>query len=148
VRSLTWLAALAVTAASGACSSGGGKPDQQERPAPQVPDAAVTIVEPPLDPYADYPAGAGTKMREPRIIQIMLASSPSGALAKVDGKVAGRTPTYWEGEFTGRERVFTFEMPGHTTATYRFVPIQNGFVHGKLEKVADTDGGVPADAVP
>jgi hypothetical protein len=119
-----------------ACSSSeDSAPTKNERPAPPAPDAAVAVAEP-LVVVPDAPS-PGTRTRERRVIQIMLASSPSGAVAKVDGAVVGKTPTYWEGDFTGRERVFTFEIPGYTTAMYRFVPIQNGFVHGKLEKIED-----------
>ena len=85
-----------------------------------------------------------TAPRERRVLQLMLKSTPSGALAAVDGKVLGRTPLFWEGEFTGREREFTFVLPGYTMARYRFVPIKDGFVHGRLEKVStDGDAGVP-----
>jgi hypothetical protein len=131
---LAWLTLLV------ACSSSDGASDQADRPAPPKPDAAVAVAEPVAQPRFDDPVApdvpsTSPRTRERRTIQIMLASSPSGALAKVDGAVVGRTPAYWEGDFTGRERVFTFEIPGYTTAIYRFVPIQNGFVHGKLEKI-------------
>ena len=84
--------------------------------------------------------------RERRFLALMLKSTPSGAIAAVDGKVLGRTPLFWEGEFTGREREFTFVLPGYSMARYRFVPVRDGFVHGRLEKVASDpgDAGVPA----
>jgi len=83
--------------------------------------------------------------RDRRMLALLLKSSPSGAIAAVDGKMVGRTPVYWEGPFTGREREFTFVLPGYSIARYRFVPTRDGFVHGRLVKVSDeNDGGVPA----
>jgi hypothetical protein len=80
-----------------------------------------------------------------RTLEIILRSTPSGATVAVDGVVVGQTPGYWEGEFTGREREFTFVMPGYAMARYRFVPTSNGVVHGRLVKiVADQSARAPA----
>jgi hypothetical protein len=107
-----------------------------------VPDAAVAA--PPLpDPIPAVPSYDSPATHDRRRLQIMLTSSPSGTLAKVDGKSVGTTPAYWEGEFTGRPRTFTFEEPGYATATYSFVPIKDGFVHGRLERILVLDAGVP-----
>lgn len=72
--------------------------------------------------------------RVARRLEILLRSSPPGALAAVDGVTIGATPILWEGEFTGREREFTFALVAHRVARYRFVPLSNGVVHGRLEE--------------
>lgn len=108
--------------------------------APRI-DAAVEQAiedEPAVEPQ-DRPAP-----RERRVLQINLSSTPSGATVLVDGSAVGTTPTYWEGEFTGCVREFRFEKTGHTTKRYRFVPIQNGHVHGRLDRLTEQgDVGVP-----
>src|SRR6185503_10877371 len=50
------------------------------------------------------------------------------------------TPTYWYGESDGLEHTFTFTRPGYGTAIYRFVPIQSGTVHVKLDPVSGGQG--------
>ena len=80
-----------------------------------------------------------------RTLEILLRSTPSGATVAVDGVILGQTPSYWEGDFTGREREFTFVMPGYAMARYRFVPTTNGIVHGRLTKILDQD---TAPAIP
>ena len=72
--------------------------------------------------------------RVARRLEVLLRSTPPGALAAVDGVSIGPTPILWEGEFTGREREFTFALAGHRVARYRFVPLSNGVVHGRLEE--------------
>lgn len=148
------------------CSGEGG--GETKAPPPPMPaylvDAAPETAPTPLpayDPASGYhldDAEGVTGARRPdraaprerRYLQLMLKSTPSGAVTAVDGKVLGRTPLFWEGEFTGREREFTFVLPGYAMARYRFVPVRDGFVHGRLEKVASDlgDAGVPAIPTP
>jgi hypothetical protein len=86
----------------------------------------------------------GVTPRSRRNIEILLRSTPPGATAVVDGRVIGKTPTYWEGEFTGRERDFTFMLPGHALARYKFVPTTSGIVHARLTQITtDRDAGMP-----
>lgn len=95
------------------------------------------------------PGPAQPRARSRRILELLLRSTPPGATAIVDGRVIGTTPTYWEGEFTGHEREFTFVLPGHTLARYRFVPIQNGIVHARLTPVlSDVPGATPPLVLP
>jgi hypothetical protein len=95
------------------------------------------------------PGPTQPRARSRRILEILLRSTPAGATAIVDGRVIGTTPTYWEGEFTGHEREFTFVLPGHTLARYRFVPIQNGIVHARLTPVlSDVPGATPPLVLP
>jgi hypothetical protein len=83
--------------------------------------------------------------RRSRPIEIVLRSTPPGAMAAVDGVAIGPTPTLWEGTADGRAREFTFVLPGHAIARYRFVPTQSGVVHGSLSVLkSPTDAG-PAD---
>lgn len=82
--------------------------------------------------------------REKKVAQIILRSSPTGAMAAVDGVRLGPTPVLWEGLLDGQPREFTFVMAGHALARYRFVPITGGIVHGTLVKITDDrDAGVP-----
>ncbi len=154
--------AAAVVGLTG-CSDGDDR-GSTSAPRPAVLDASVdatpvAAVVPASDPAAGYhlddvatpprPRRATTAPRIQRTLQLMLVSTPSGAIAAVDGQAVGRTPVYWEGDFTGVEREFTFVLSGYTIGRYRFVPLQNGFVHGTLQRVtADGDAGVPEIPMP
>jgi len=87
-------------------------------------------------PALRAPAASRPPAVERRPIHIKLLSTPSGALAAVDGTPVGRTPAFWQGEFTGMPREFTFVLPGHAMARYRFVPTTSGVIHGTLVKIA------------
>ena len=103
--------------------------------------AAIAHPEPPggfhLDSIDDEPRKSEKRspVRVHPSIHIILRSSPPGAMAAVDGTLIGRTPAFWEGEATGKPRDFTFVLHGHAMARYRFVPVTNGVVHGKLTKL-------------
>jgi len=106
-------------------------------------------------PASDPPASAGVDdpevpvaaepvpVRERKVVLVSLESTPTGAIALVDGVMIGNTPTHWQGEANGCVHEFRFELPGYKTPRYRFVPVQDGFVHGKLERIPEGDGGVP-----
>jgi hypothetical protein len=88
-------------------------------------------------------AAAPRRNRQGRPIDITLKSTPTGAVAAVDGREIGRTPVYWlDGEADGQEHEFTFTLPRYATARYRFVPISSGVIHARLEPI-DSE---PADA--
>ncbi len=88
----------------------------------------------------------GSRPRKGRTIQIVLRSSPPGAVAAVDGVAVGPTPTLWEGSVDATPREFTFVLPGYAIARYRFVPTRNGIVHGTLEPIkAEEEEGDPRD---
>ena len=77
-----------------------------------------------------------------RVIELVLRSSPSGAVAAIDGIPIGPTPTVWEGSTDGRPREFTFVLPGYAIARYRFIPMQSGVVHGTLGRLkSEPDAG-------
>jgi len=165
---------LVSTLGIGACSGDDDDGASAPPPPPPMPEYLIDAAPEPLagepatmmpsyDPASGYhlddaeataPGGVRRSERaaprERRILALMLKSTPSGATAAVDGKVVGRTPLLWEGEFTGREREFTFVLPGYSMARYRFVPIRDGFVHGRLHRVAIDigDAGVPEIPVP
>src|SRR5205085_914810 len=75
-------------------------------------EAIVPRTDDDFSPTRHYDRGPHAR----RTLEIMLRSSPSGADAAVDGELVGKTPVLWEGEFTGREREFTFTLPGHGVA--------------------------------
>jgi hypothetical protein len=80
--------------------------------------------------------------RKSRPIELILRSTPSGAIAAVDGVAVGPTPAIWEGATDGRPRDFTFVLPGYAIARYRFIPMQSGVVHGTLGRLkSDADAG-------
>lgn len=82
--------------------------------------------------------------RDREVIDIALRSTPAGAIAAVDGRIIGRTPTHWRGYADGREREFTFVLDDHALARYRFVPIKSGVVHGTLRPILENqDAGPP-----
>ena len=84
-----------------------------------------------LQPATVAPAHAG------KPVDITLRSSPSGAEASVDGRVVGTTPTFSSVMADGAAHEFTFVLPHHTVARYRFVPITSGVIHARLEPVPD-----------
>ncbi len=142
-----------VLVALASCSSKGEAP-KQEPPPPAPPDAPVDSIteigandpdrftDP--DPARRPGTGKPGRHRPSRPIDIILKSSPPGASAAVDGVVVGRTPAYWYGEADGNEHEFTFVLPGHAVGRYRFVPIQSGTVHARLELISEDiiDAGV------
>lgn len=153
----------------GAAGGCGSKDDPPAPPPPVTVDAAPLPVTPPAPGITELPAydpASGAHLdgkeretppanptrprnRNARIIGIMLRSSPPGAIAAVDGQPIGPTPTYWEGEFTGSEREFTFALAKHAVARYRFIPTTSGVVHGRLEPIAVRPGaGTPAIPLP
>ncbi len=119
----------------GACATGDA-PAAEPAADPIAIDAGVPAAEVPvaLDRVADRPRERPGHAR--RAIELLLQSTPSGALAAVDGVVVGTTPAYWEGEFTGRPREFTFARPGYGIARYQFVPMVDGIVHGRLQPMS------------
>jgi hypothetical protein len=127
-------------------------PEGSHREASSADDRAVAEAgEPGTSPRPDRPAAGAaparpTQGRPTRPIDIVLRSSPPGATAAVDGVPIGPTPAYWSGDANGREREFTFVLPGYAFARYRFVPITSGVVHARLEILAaDTPAGVPPE---
>ncbi|MEO8700519.1 MAG: hypothetical protein ABI867_10770 [Kofleriaceae bacterium] len=88
------------------------------------------------DPRNPRVAAQRFKNRPPRPIDVVLKTEPPGAIAAVDGVEIGVTPTYWYGESDGREHEFTFVLRNHAVARYRFVPIQSGTVHARLDPIA------------
>lgn len=99
-------------------------------------------VDPDVGTPARPPARAG---RDRRSIQLILRSTPSGALAMVDGVNLGPTPTLWEGPADGAPHDFTFRLAGYGLARYRFIPVTAGVVHGTLARLPDdkVDLGAP-----
>ncbi len=99
------------------------------------------------DPEVEYEIPRRpSRPRKGRTIQIVLRSSPPGAVAAVDGVAVGPTPTLWEGAVDATPREFTFVLPGYAIARYRFVPTRSGIVHGTLEPIkAEGKDGDPRD---
>jgi hypothetical protein len=140
----TVVSVCTVTACSSKATPSAAPPTQTNVAAPVTPDAYVPGITTigTVDPSGvhiddDSSTPAPTVRNPPRVarhLEVLLRSTPPGALASVDGVAIGATPTLWEGEFTGREREFTFALAGHRVARYRFVPLNNGVVHGRLEE--------------
>jgi hypothetical protein len=66
-------------------------------------------------------------------IELVLRSTPPGAIASIDGKPIGNTPTFWHGPADGKPHEYTFTKEGYAIARYRFVSTQSGVVHGSLK---------------
>jgi hypothetical protein len=112
---------------------------------PATPGAAA---QPPDSFRIDAPTDgdeANDKRPEPKgkPVELLLRSSPPGAIASVAGEPNGSTPVLWRGTAEGQALDVTFVLPGYATARYRFVPVQNGEVHGTLEriKLVEADAG-------
>ena len=118
-------------------------------PAPRAGDEAPAA--PPRgfhldEPEVEYePARREGRPRRGKPIELVLRSTPPGAVAAVDGVAVGPTPALWEGTADGRARDFTFVLPGHSIARYKFVPTQSGVVHGTLTRLKSTPDGEERD---
>ncbi len=86
--------------------------------------------------------------RKGRPIEIVLRSSPPGAVAAVDGVTIGPTPSLWQGMADASAREFTFALPGYAIARYRFVPTRSGIVHATLEPIKLPETKMPQPAKP
>lgn len=83
-----------------------------------------------------------TRTQKGRAIELVLRSTPPGAIAAIDGIPIGPTPNVWQGSTDGRPREFTFVLPGYSIARYRFIPMQSGVVHGTLGRLkSEPDAG-------
>ncbi len=99
------------------------------------------------DPEVEYePTRRSNAGRKSRSLELVLRSTPPGAVAAVDGITVGPTPALWEGTSDGRAREFTFVLPGYAIARYRFVPTQSGVVHGTLGRLKTQADAGPTEA--
>jgi hypothetical protein len=96
------------------------------------------------DPTVDHPTVTQPLPdRERKAIDITLRSSPPGARVAVDGTEIGIAPAFWSGYADGRQHEFSFTLPRHAVARYRFVPVASGVIHARLEPIAEErDAGV------
>lgn len=95
--------------------------------------------------------GAPARTRESRPLAIQLRSTPPGATVMVDGRTVGSTPTYWEGMADGKAHDFVFILADHAVAHYRFVPVQDGHLHPRLDRLLEPeliDAGIPGPPRP
>ncbi len=147
--------AYLATIATGICAGCGSKPDKPPPIAVVPHDAGIDGISsiPPFDPMSNMHLDDVTAHRPPvtahgkasHEIALTLRSTPSGAIARVDGVEVGSTPTFWSGAFDGEPHDFTFTLDHFATQEYRFVPVTSGVVHVRLERVAsdEVDAGVP-----
>jgi hypothetical protein len=100
------------------------------------------------DPDVEYEVPRrSSRSRRGRQIEIVLRSSPPGAVAAVDGVAIGPTPSLWQGFTDTTPREFTFVLPGYAIARYRFIPTRSGIVHGTLEPIkVEEEPGRPGRA--
>lgn len=145
MKSAAALAAVAVLACGG--------DDGSAPKAPAAPRTALTEVDagaPPVDagitqlPSHD-PTGAfaldpdpvvrpGRRDRDRTGVQLLLRSTPPGAVVLADGVRVGSTPVLWTGD-PGATHEFTFGLPGHAVARYKFVVVSAGVVHARLTRM-------------
>ena len=97
------------------------------------------------DAEVEYDLPQRSRPHKGRSIEILLRSSPPGAVAAVDGVAIGPTPSLWQGSADGRPRDFTFVLPGYAIARYRFIPIKGGVVHASLDRLKNPQDAGPED---
>jgi hypothetical protein len=134
--------------AAPAAASAAGEPIRPATHAGTAPGEAAAGVGPSGyhldDPDVEYEVPRRPdRTRKGRPIEIVLRSSPPGAVAAVDGVALGPTPSLWEGVADGSAREFTFVLPGYAIARYRFVPTHGGIVHGTLEAIKPEEKRLP-----
>lgn len=138
-------ASVATKSIAPAGAAGGPSAAHVDAGVATAPDAGRPAAELHLDGAdVEYEAGRREKpaSRKARPIELVLRSTPPGAIAAVDGAAVGPTPAVWQGSTDGRPREFTFVLPGYAIARYRFIPMQSGVVHGTLGRLkADPDAG-------
>ena len=92
----------------------------------EIPDAtpapAVVPAEPPAPP----------RPIDRRKLQLILRSTPTGAIVAVDGRHVGITPTSLQLPDDGALHEFSFALAGHSPWKVRFAPIKDGVIHGHL----------------
>ena len=153
---------VAATALAGGC----GDRSSSAKPPPAPPSTVVSIdagvtpgvtTLPTYDPAGGFhvdadvdtpPRAPGRAGRDRRTVQIILRSTPSGAIAAVDGSNLGPTPALWEGTADGGAHDFTFRLAGYGLARYRFVPVTGGVVHGTLTRIPDDKSLPEVEATP
>jgi hypothetical protein len=123
-------------------SLAGTVPGPATAPVPGAPPAEFHLDDPEIEYEPVARASAG---RKARALELVLRSTPPGAVAAVDGITVGPTPTLWEGNSDGHAREFTFVLPGYAIARYRFVPTQSGVVHGTLGRLKTTADAGPIE---
>jgi hypothetical protein len=129
--------AVVLVIVASACSSGSAStptsPSGSAAPPRRDKPADVVAVNPPAAPVPPAaPPGASAQ----KTLDIALRSSPAGARAAVDGVPVGNTPTHFAMEADGRLHDFTFDRPGFVFVRYRFIPVQSGVIHARLNPVA------------
>ena len=139
-----------------ACGSGSA-PESHKKPAPAPHEPAqpgitkISGFDPSTGMHLDDDT-PGSHQPQPATVQpvhpghpidVTLRSTPPGAQVMVDGALVGNSPTFWSGTADGSPHEFTFVLPGHAVARYRFVPVTSGVIHARLEPVTDEpDAGV------
>lgn len=105
---------------------------------PVEPEPAAITTAPVVGTHLDgetspyQPRGYEPKKAKGKVIDLVLRSTPPGAIASIDGREIGVTPTFWSGSLDPRPHEFTFVKAGHAMARYRFVATHSGVVHGSL----------------
>ena len=147
-------ARVALIAVIAACSAK-DKPDPPPPPPRVIADAGVDGIttigayDPASGRHLDddgtgHTLARPTTSRPGRPIDIILRSTPPGAVVMVDNVPIGNTPTYWAGMADGKEHTFSFELAGYAGQFYRFVPVTGGVIHVRLDPVTgEPDAGAP-----
>ncbi len=144
---MRWLVVAVITGCSGGSSA--PLPRQVPKDAPVARPLGPVPVESSVPRVEDLRRPPASN-RPARPIDVILRSTPNGAEVAVDGVPLGPTPAYWNGMADGHEHEFTFVLPRHAVARYRFVPITSGVIHARLEPIGeDVDAGVAgAESLP
>jgi len=86
-------------------------------------------------PVAAVPA-APTAPAVPAPVEVVLDSSPEGALVSADGVAIGTTPMKWQVVPTGKTRTLAFALPGYRREVVDALPAEGLRLRPTLEPVA------------
>ena len=116
-------------------------PSPAPNPSPQTPAVAVTAPVAPVPaaaPVAAVPAAptAPAAPAVPAPVEVVLDSSPEGALVSADGVAIGTTPMKWQVVPTGKTRTLAFALPGYRREVVDALPAEGLRLRPTLEPVA------------
>jgi len=113
-------------------------PSPASNPSPQPPAVAVTAPVAPVPaaaPVAAVPA-APAAPAVPAPVEVVLDSSPEGALVSADGVAIGMTPMKWQVVPTGKPRTLAFALAGYRREVVDALPAEGLRLRPTLEPVA------------
>jgi serine/threonine-protein kinase len=100
--------------------------------------AATTMPPPPVVAATNQPVRAPAAAAvpvAPAAVEVVIDSSPEGALVSAEGVAIGTTPMKWQVTPTGSPRTLTFQLAGHQMQTIQAVPAAGMRLRPTLESL-------------